>query len=213
MNCNCSNVGRAGELRTYLWNSVIFNHDDQTLDLNVYQPKTNIDDTMPQTHDKTHWEADVFLSLAAHIILNPRRMTLTHNDTDAATYIYPDLQLTQKSGVGTKLNGVLKGLIGKVKRLLPGTNSHHWRYGSTSDMMQAHPDLHFFAMIVRGALAFLGDCTRIAYMQRRPDSIKWANIVEGRAQKVSINKHRIPYNIQYQCQHKNNHVFYARVLW
>ena len=171
MNCNRSNVGRAGELRTYLWNSVIFNHDDQILDLNVYQPKTNIDDTMPQTRDKTHWEADIFLGLAAHIILNPHQMTLTHNDTDEATYIFPDLQLIQKSGVSTKLNGVLKGLIGKVRSLLPGTTSHHWRYGSTSDM-QAHPDLHFFAMIVRGAWAFLGDCTGIAYMQRRPDSIK-----------------------------------------
>ena len=39
--------------------------------------------------------------------------------------------------------------------------------------MQSHPaNLHFFVIIVRGAWAFLGDCTGIVYMQRRPDSIK-----------------------------------------
>ena len=50
--------------------------------------------------------------------------------------------------------------------------------------------------------------------------IEWANVDEGRTQKVSMVRKEgckqtsnvILYNIQYQRQHKKNHAVYARVL-
>lgn len=138
LNTNRAVVGRGGETKSLRWDQAQYNPADNVLDALFFEEKTGTFANMTFCNDKCDWRCDVFVSMAAFLIVSAEAMDPT---ATATHYMFPFLQKIQNESVSKKVTAMIKKVQPCVQGLHESATSHDIRYVAVVAVCGLQPSL------------------------------------------------------------------------
>ena len=158
-------VGRASEIATSTWDSMVWNSSLDCVELDWRESKTGKSSMMSFFVDAESYKVCWYHAIVCYLVTTGGSSFLITNLnplTQGAKYIFPNFVRLSDGGIASKITGILKGWVGSIDLLTAKHTSQSFKHGAADDLSY-NPLVSIVAIVARGNWDYSGQVSTSFY--------------------------------------------------